>query len=44
MVQGMSAPDPRATRRANVKLGLILATVALTFFVGFIVRIVLLGG
>lgn len=30
-------------RRANVRLGLILASVALVFFVGFIAKIVLLG-
>ena len=31
-------------RKANARLGLILATVAATFFVGFFVRIVVLGG
>ena len=31
-------------RKANTRLGLILATVAATFFVGFFVRIVVLGG
>ena len=30
-------------RKANTRLGLILATVAATFFVGFFVRIVVLG-
>ncbi len=30
-------------RRANVRLGLILASVALVFFVGFVAKIVLLG-
>ncbi len=31
-------------RKRNVRLGLILGTVAIVFFVGFIVRMVLLGG
>jgi hypothetical protein len=31
-------------RRSNVRLGLILATVALVFFVGFMARVVLLSG
>lgn len=31
-------------RKANVRLGLILGTVALVFFVGFMVRMVVLGG
>jgi hypothetical protein len=31
-------------RRGNVRLGLILATVALVFFVGFIARVVLMSG
>jgi hypothetical protein len=31
-------------RRNNVRLGLILATVALVFFVGFVARVVLLSG
>ncbi|HOF29368.1 MAG TPA: cytochrome oxidase small assembly protein [Burkholderiaceae bacterium] len=31
-------------RKANARLGLILATVAAVFFVGFFARIVLLGG
>ena len=30
-------------RRANVRLGLILASVTLVFFVGFVAKIVLLG-
>jgi hypothetical protein len=30
-------------RRANVRLGLILASVALVFFVGFVAKIVMLG-
>ena len=30
-------------KRANRRLGLILATVALTFAVGFVVKIILLG-
>lgn len=35
--------DPRQ-RRANVRLGLILATVALAFALGFVARFVLSGG
>jgi hypothetical protein len=31
-------------RRSNVRLGLILATVAVVFFVGFMARVVLLSG
>ena len=31
-------------RKRNVRLGLILASVALVFFVGFIVRMVVQGG
>ncbi len=33
--------DPQ--RKSNVRLGLILASVALVFFVGFVAKIVLLG-
>lgn len=33
--------DPQ--RKSNLKLGLILASVALVFFAGFIAKIVLLG-
>ena len=36
------APDERQ-RRANLRLGLILATVALTLGLGFVVKIALLG-
>ena len=35
-------PDPR--KKANLRLGLILASIALVFFVGFIVKSVLLHG
>lgn len=35
--------DAVARRRANVRLALILASVALIFFLGFIVRIALYG-
>lgn len=35
--------DPRQ-RRANVRLGLILATVALAFALGFVARFGLFGG
>ena len=31
-------------RKRNIRLGLILGTVALVFFIGFIVRMMLLGG
>jgi len=31
-------------RKANRRLGLVLATIVLVFFVGFIVRRVVLGG
>ena len=31
-------------RKRNVRLGLILGSVALVFFIGFIVRMTLLGG
>jgi hypothetical protein len=31
-------------RKRNVRLGLILGSVALVFFIGFITRMVLLGG
>lgn len=46
------ASDPRsatpgagedASRRANVRLAWILASIALTFFIGFIARIALYG-
>jgi hypothetical protein len=37
------APTPEQ-RRANVRLGLILATVALAFALGFAAKIWLLGG
>lgn len=44
----MSAPTKPAmgksdTRQKNLKLGLILASIAAVFFVGFIARIVLLS-
>lgn len=31
-------------RKRNLRLGLILGSVAVVFFIGFIVRMVLLGG
>ncbi|MFV0680764.1 cytochrome oxidase small assembly protein [Ottowia sp.] len=37
-------PSEENQRKRNVRLGLILASVALVFFVGFMVRMVLLGG
>lgn len=36
----MSTPEQK---KANVRLGLILASVAVLFFIGFMVRLVLLG-
>ena len=36
--------DKSEQRRNNVRLGLILATIALVFFIGFIVRMVYFGG
>ncbi len=36
--------DPRQQRRSNVRLGLILASVAATFAIGFVAKIVMLGG
>jgi len=35
--------DEDQRRKGNVRLALILATVALVFFLGFVVRMVLLG-
>ena len=40
----MSAMTTEQQRKRNVRLGLILGSVALAFFVGFIVRMVVLGG
>jgi hypothetical protein len=37
----MSAPDQK---KSNLRLGIILASVAIAFGVGFIVKMVLLGG
>ncbi|WP_416365969.1 cytochrome oxidase small assembly protein [Ottowia sp. SB7-C50] len=39
----MSTAMSDEQRRRNVRLGLILGTVALVFFIGFIVRMVVLG-
>ena len=40
----MNKPSPvSGVRQKNLKLGLILASIALVFFVGFIARIVLLS-
>jgi hypothetical protein len=36
----MATPEQK---KANVRLGLILASVAVLFFIGFMVRLVLLG-
>ena len=38
------ATNDEQQRKRNVRLGLILGTVAIVFFVGFIVRMVVLGG
>ena len=40
------SPEQRKSeqRRNNLRLGLILATIALAFFIGFIVRMVYFGG
>jgi hypothetical protein len=37
-------PISEQQRKANVRLGLILATLALVFGLGFVVRLVVLGG
>lgn len=47
-LQGAQGPQGQADsaldrRRSNVRLGLILASVAAAFFVGFVVKIVLLS-
>ncbi len=39
----MSAPKDPTVRQKNLKLGLILASVALVFFVGFIAKMVMLS-
>ncbi len=38
----MSGPSD-AQRKANRRLGLVLASVALVFFIGFMIKMVLLG-
>ena len=40
----MAVTEPDDRKKSNARLGLILASVAVTFFVGFMVRMVLLGG
>ena len=40
---GQNSDQSNDQRRANVKTGLILASVALVFFVGFVVKMFLLG-
>ena len=42
--QGMMPMSTEEQRKRNVRLGLILASVAAAFVVGFFVRMVLLGG
>jgi hypothetical protein len=40
----MNAPrDPQRQGRANVRLGLVLASVALAFFAGFLVKMMYFG-
>ena len=39
-----AAMIPEERKKANRRLGLILATVALAFFVGLVAKFVLLGG
>lgn len=43
MADDPRAATPQARRRANVRLAWILASIALTFFIGFIARIALYG-
>ena len=38
----MTMPDPQKQRQ-NVRLGLVLASIALAFFVGFVAKAVLFG-
>ena len=40
----MSAMTTEQQRKRNVRLGLILGSVALVFFIGFIIRMLVLGG
>jgi hypothetical protein len=42
--QGMMPMSTEEQRKRNVRLGLILGGIALAFFVGFVVRMVVLGG
>lgn len=39
-----AAVDDEARKKANRRLGLILASVALAFFLGFLAKMILLGG
>jgi hypothetical protein len=39
----MSTPSPEQQRRSNLRLALILASVALAFAVGFVAKAALLG-
>jgi hypothetical protein len=41
LARTMTTPDDK--KKANTRLALILASVAVVFFVGFIVKVVLLG-
>jgi hypothetical protein len=36
-------PTPEEQKKANLRLALILASIAVVFFIGFIVKMVLLG-
>ena len=44
MGQGAKTMTTAEKRKRNVRLGLILGSVALVFFIGFIVRMLVLGG
>ncbi len=37
----MNSPDPQ--RKSNLKLALVLASVAVVFFIGFVAKIAVLG-
>ena len=43
-VEPAFAMNQEQQRKRNVRLGLILGSVALVFFIGFIVRMLVLGG
>lgn len=43
-MEGMQAVNDEERKKSNLRLGLILASVALVFFLGFILKMVLLKG